>query len=807
MTNFFQDAKVSIRRLRRMPGFALTAILTLALGIGLSTAVFTVANAVLLRRLAVADQDRLVVLWGKMRQGGFEHYPLGFKDAQEFQRQTRSLAHVGFLAYEGAWPAPFQDAGETSRLRRALVSGNYFAVLGTPPLLGRALRPSDDLNGAPPVAVLSYNAWQQRFGGDSRVLGRRLLAYDNGVAYTVVGVMPRGLDYPRRVDVWVPVAPTIPAASLEYAAFDLIGRLRPGTSPAAAGEELTGFVHRPGSNSWQQDFNGVVQTFPRLVLGDVRIPLLVFAVAAGLLLLITCTNVANLLLVRGLERIHEMTIRAALGGRQSRVIAQLVVENTLLALAGGLVGLLFAGAAVRAFLLLSPPGTPRLEEIQISGSMLVTAFGITTLAMLLFGVGPAIASSRVNLQEVLRPGKGQSQTRRARLTAEALVAGQVALAVLILAATGVVARSLIRLQEADLAFDPAGLLIGELAVRSDQYDDSAKQQALLDRIMERLLELPGIKSASPVVAVPFAGPGGWDGRPAAEGQSIEDASANPMLNMEVVAPAYFATLGMPILRGRGFSSEDREGALRVVVVSESVGRLYWPGADPIGKRLSLGAELERTFTVIGVVRDTRYRDLRDPRPSIYFPLRQSFFPFAPMTLAIRTSAPVERVASAIRGVIAETAPGVALATIAPFDDYLDGPLGQARLNALLLVLFAGAAVLLSTVGLYGIMETLVRQRRHELAVRLSLGATGVALGWMVVRRAATIAAIGTVLGLLGATLLNRNLRSVLYQVAPADLATLAGVGVSILLVACAASLLPARSSARINPASALKAGE
>jgi predicted permease len=379
--------------------------------------------------------------------------------------------------------------------------------------------------------------------------------------------------------------------------------------------------------------------------------------------------------------------------------------------------------------------------------------------------------------------------------------------VLILAATGVVARSLLRLQSADLALDPAGLLIGELAVRSDQYDDVAKQQVLLDQIMDRLAQLPEIRSASPVVAVPFAGPGGWDGRPAAEGQSVEEAAHNPMLNMEVVAPAYFATLGMPILRGRGFTPEDRKGSPAVTVISESVGRWYWPGQDPIGKRLRLGSELERTFTVVGIVRDTRYRDLRDPRPSIYFPLRQTFFPFAPMTLAIRTSAPAGRVSSSIRQAIAETAPGVALAGIAPFDDYLEGPLGQARLNALLLVLFGTAAVLLCTVGLYGAMATLVRQRSHELAVRLALGATRGGVAWMVISRALAVAGTGVIVGLLGAMVLNRNLRTVLYEIAPADRPTLTGVAVLILGVAAMASLLPARWSAGINPASALRAGE
>jgi len=805
VTRFLQGIQLGIRSLRRTPGFAVTSILTLALGIGLSTAVFTVADALLLRRLAVKDQERIVILWGEMGRGGFDHYPLGLADAREFVRVSHSLERAAFVTYEGAWPTSIQYGAEVSRLRRAVVSGDFFAVLGAQPLLGRALRAADDASGATPVLVLNYGTWKQRFGGDPHVLGRQVLNFDNGVTYTIVGVMPQGLDYPRGTDAWVPVLPTIPAGSLEFAAFDVIGRLAPGVALSAARDEMTAFLGRVDASTWQRDLRGVALTLPRLVLGDVRPALFAFAVAAGLLLLITCTNVANLLLVRGLERVREIAIRSALGAARSRVIAQLLAENALLAVAGGALGVLVAAVTVRIFLVLAPTGLPRLEEIQLNGTALAAAVGITGFAMLIFGLGPAIITSQVDLQQVLRSATRQSQSRHSRLAAEGLVAGQVALAVVVLAAAGLVARSLIKLERAELSFKPAGLLIGELAVRSDQYDDAEKQSALLDRILTRLQMIPGVRSVSPVVAVPFSGTGGWDGRAAAEGQSEEAASANPMMNMEVVAPDYFKTLGIPILRGRGFTNEDRRGDPNVVVVSQSAARYYWPGADPIGKRLKVGADSERTMTVVGLVPDTRYRDLRDARSSIYFPLLQSFFAFAPTTLAIRAAGPPDAVVPAIRRAIDEAGSGVALASIAPFSVFLDGPLAQPRLNAVLLALFASTAVLLAAVGLYGVMETMVRQRRRELAVRMALGATPAHLRRMVVQRGFIIATAGTILGLLGAFMINRLVLTLLYEVSPTDSATLGIIAGLFLGVATLASFWPARSTTRIDPALALKA--
>ncbi len=807
MERAIQSVRVVLRSLRRTPGFAVTVVFTLALGIGLSVAVFTVAEALLLRKLPFRDQDRLVVLWGQGADRSFTHWPLSLDRARGFARDTRTLERAAFATYEGAWPIPIRDGERISRLRQALVSGEFFDVLGGQPILGRALRAEDDVIGAAPVVVLSHTAWQRHFGGSADVLGRQIVVHGNGVAYNIVGVMPQGFDYPRGADFWAALVPvrTTPGTDSTFADVDLVGRLRPSATTIAAREELTAYFGRNGDSPWARSLQGVATPLPRLILGDTKPAVIAFAVAALLLLVITCVNVANLLLVRGLARTREIAVRSALGAGRGRVIARLLAENAVLAIAGGALGLAVATVAVRIFASFAPVGLPRLDEIQVNGTALAGALGLTAAAMLLFGLAPAIMTSKVDLQQVLRSGTRQSMSRGSRLATEALVIGQVALAVLILSAAGLITRSLIRLERAELSFEPSHLLIGELAFKYDQIDTPEKGLALLDRLLSVVRAVPGVEAVSPVVAIPFSGSGGWDIGLMAEGQSADEAARNPVLNMDVVVPDYFTTFGMTLVRGRGFTDQDREGAPAVLVISQSAARRYWPGADPIGKRLVTDTKSGQTATVVGVVPDTRYRDLRNARPSVYFPLRQSPFPYAPLTLAIRTrGAPADLVPAIQRG-IASIDSGLGLASAAPFETYLDGPLAQPRLNALLLAVFAGAAMTLAAIGLFGVMATMVGQRTHEFGVRMALGATGDKLRGMVMRRGLALATAGMVTGLLGALLANRLLLALLYQVSPTDPVTLAVVTALLLGIAALASIVPARSSTRIDPVQALRA--
>jgi predicted permease len=687
------------------------------------------------------------------------------------------------------------------------VSGNFFDMLGARPILGRALRADDDVTGAKPVVVLSYRGWQHRFGGDSSIVGRDVLLHVNGTAHTVIGVMPQGLDYPRGVDFWGAIVPsrTRPGEdSVFYADVDLIGRLRPGATPENARDELTAYLQQTGASVWRRDAHGLVHTLPRLVVGEVRSAVIVFAVAVALLLLITCVNVANLLLVRGLSRVREIAVRRALGAGRGRIVTQLMTENSLLAAAGGLAGVFLAIAAVQAFVTYAPSSLPRLDEIGINGAALAAAVGITALAVLLFGLAPAVMVSRVELEQVLRADLRQSASRLSRLTAEVLVGAQIAIAVLVLSAAGVVLRSFQKLERADLSFEPSHVLVASLALRSDLFDTRDKQLALLDRVMSAVKGVPGVVAASPVVAVPFSFTA-WDGRPGIDGQTPAQASTNPMLNMEVVEPEYFAALGIPVLRGRPFASSDRDGAPRVAMLSESAARHYWPGADPIGKHVRMGGDLSEWMTVVGIVPNTRYRDLRDARPSIYFPLRQTIFPFSPTNLAIRVRGEPSDLISSVRGAIDALDPGVALSDAAPLERFMQRPLAQPRLNSLLLTAFAFAAVLLAAVGLAGVMSTMVRQRRREIGIRMALGATASELGRMVMRRGLVIACGGVAVGVIGAALANRFLEALLYHVQPTDVVTLTAVAAVLLVIATFASLIPARSTTRVDPTIALRA--
>jgi predicted permease len=417
------------------------------------------------------------------------------------------------VSYYGAVAKPIRDGDEISSLSRAAVSGEFFDVLGVRPTLGRGLRAADDVTGAAPVAVLSFGTWQRRFGGDSAVLGRQLMTFDDGIAYTIVGVMPQGLTYPRGTDFWTPVVPS----TLPRDAY-VVGRLAPRTTIIQAQDEMTAFFQRADAPAWQRNLRGDAHTLPRLVLGDTRPAIIVFSIAAAVLLLITCINVANLVLVRGVARVREIAVRSALGAGRGRIVMQLLTENALLALAGGLLGVVMASAAVRSFVAFAPAGMPRLDEIQLNGTALIGATVITGLAMLIFGLAPALMTSRVELQQVLGSGTRHSPSRGSRLLTEALVAAQVALAMVVLAAAGLIVKSLLKLEKADLAFESSHLLIGELTFRYDRFSDAKSQRALLERIVSRLQTVPGVQAASPVVASPFSGSSGWDGRPAAEGR-------------------------------------------------------------------------------------------------------------------------------------------------------------------------------------------------------------------------------------------------------------------------------------------------
>jgi predicted permease len=797
------DLRHALRSWRHAPGWTLSIVLTLAIGIGLASAVYTIADALLIRPLPVRAPGRVVVLWGAASDGRIDHFPFLYPDALEYARRTRALEQVAFFSYGGAQAVPVDFDGGVVRLRRALVSGNYFDLLGTAPALGRTLRSQDDVRGALPVAVLSYGAWQRFFGADRAVIGRRIVVHDDGTSVAIVGVMPRALDYPQGVDFWAPVAPNSRPLGNQpiYAELNAIGRLRSGVSIADARLELTRFFETTEARSWR--IQGSARFLAEDVVGNVGTAVFAFGAAAALLLLITCINVANLLLVRGLARTRELAVRSALGAGRGRLIAQLLVESAVLALAGGIAGGLFAVAAVKGFVASAPADTPRLVEIHVGASTLAAAIAVTTLATLLFAVAPSLTASRVDVQEALRSGSRLSGgSRRVRRGAQALVVAQMGLALLVLCVAGLVGRTLLSLERVPLGPDPARLVVLELALPKADVGNAGAQRTLVSDLVQRLSAVPGVRSVAPVFTPPFAPVGGVFGRIAAEGQTADAEAHNPVVDYEVAIPNEFATLGIPLVRGRGFTNADRDGSLPVSIVSESLARHYWPGADPIGKRLVLGPR--DWLTVVGVVGDTHYRDLRTSRPRVYLPLGQSPFPFAPTTLVVSTTGRPSPLVPAMRRVVAESAPGVAVAGATPFAAYVGGALAQPRMNALLLALFAGAAVALAAVGLFGVMATNVRLRAHELSLRLALGATPTRLRAAVLSHALAIACGGLALGLTASLATTRALRALFFGVSPTDPATLVMAGLMLLVVAVLAAYIPAARAQRMDPASALR---
>ena len=791
------------QRIRR--GFPGIAVVTLAIGIGAATAVVTVAEALLFRPLPVAAEERLAVLYGATPDGQFPNVPLTLDELTAFQRQSHALEQVAYHTFRGASTETFRGADRALQLRMALVSGNWFATLGGRPALGRAFRADDDVRGSAPVLVLSHRAWREQFGGDSGVIGQRITLATSGKSLEIVGVMPAGLEYPRATEAWTPLtAYSVANGSFELASneLDILGRLAPGSTREQARAELTAFFERLPVPGWRKEARGVVHGMREIVLGDARPAMRIVLLAAAMLLIIACVNVSNLLLVRSIDRTRELVVRAALGASRWRIVRHQLTGTVSLASAAGIAGTAVAFGAVKLFVAFAPPGIPRLDTVAVNGAALGSAIAVTVLSLIVAGLLPAVLAFRVNAGDALRSGTKASMSKGFRLVGEALVTVQVALAVVALSAAALVSRSFVNLQRTDLAFDANLLVAADLVIPTGLLDDKVRYQDMLQRLSERLTNMPGVRSVTPVLSVPFIGGGGGiDGRVALPGQGPQEMQRNPVVNMEIVTPTYFATIGTPVLQGRTFTDADREGAPGVVIVSASTAGALWPGQDPLGRRVAMGRSLQ--LTVVGVVPDTRYRDLRSARPSVYFPLAQSFFPVAPSKLLVRTSSAVSA-ATLIRQAVSDVDPGVTVAGVATLEQHLEGPRAQPRLNSLVLGAFAMASLTLAAIGLFSVMSTMVRRRTREIGIRMALGATRLVVGTMVLRRSLLIAAGGTVVGLVAAKASGNLLSGLLYGVESSDIPTMAGVALFVLTLAVAASVLPARRGSRVEPVVALR---
>jgi putative ABC transport system permease protein len=817
------EIRHALRALRRTPGFTLTVVLILGLGIGMASAMFTVFQRVLLQRLPVQDQDRIVELQG-VGGGAAKEFPLGLDQYHRFRDATRTLQSLAGIAH---WRAVATATSYDDRplvLREAVVTGNFFQVLGARPALGRLLRPEDTRPWGPALAtavvVLSYDAWREAFGGDSAVIGRQLREPKLAESWTIVGVAPPGLDYPRGAQFWL---------AAEYNGMDVVGRLAPGaTAEAARGEFRSVFDRDPeivkllGPHA----IDSRVRTLAQMVVGDVRPALVVLAAAVALLLLLACVNVGNLLLLRGARRARELAIRQALGANAADLVRPLLVEGALLALAGGLLGTGLARLLLEGLLHLASGMLPRAGVVRLAGAPVAIAAAVTALATLLFVVGPSFATLRLDLAAPLRSDtRSGTEGRRLRRTRQALVAFQVALALIVLAGAGLLGRSFARLAGLNLGYATRHLSVldvslpwqawfaqcglnGPLRTAADSTRATACENAhdfdFHDRVMAQLRSVPGIASVSPVAVPPFLGSSVFMTKIVAEGQPGSEAESNPWFGFDMVGPDYFRTMDLPILRGRGFTDADREAAPHVAVITEGVARKLWPGQDVIGKRFHAPGDdaPDSLVTVVGLAPDPHYRELRDATPMVFRPYRQMF---AQGYFVVKSRVPLTGLLPAIRRAVAGADPTVVLANAETMDQLIAPQIAGPRFNAFLLATFALAALVLAAIGLYGIMASAVAQQTRELGVRMALGATAGALRQMVVRRALAITAVGAAIGLAGAFAGSRLLASLLFQVTPGDPVTLVGVALVLLAVALLAAYLPARRVTRIDPATVLRA--
>jgi predicted permease len=805
-----QDLRLAVRGLRRAKTLAAAAVLILALGIAGTSVMFALIEGVLLRPLPVREQDRLLVAWKEARTSGSAHYPFGGSDIQTVADASHMLVNAAGVSRNGVGRSVVVEDGISTYVNDALVTGSFFAVLGVQPILGRTFTPADDVDGAENVLVISHGLWRRRYGGSPQVIGRRIALSEQ--SFRIVGVMSPDMDYPAGVEVWrTPrsVPTTGPFGDAARQELDLIGRLRSGVTIAQAEGELAALAARLDANAPVNVPGGlrtVVRSFADVVVGDVRAAMMALFVAVGLVLLIASANVANLLLMRGEARRAEIAVRAALGAGRGRIFRLVFVESLVLALAAGASGLGLSWWSLQTVLNLVPGGLPRLESIRIDAAVVVFAVAIAFVTALLAGLAPALLSMRLDLVSSVRTSARGAAGSATRLGRRTLVVAQVALAVTIVAAAGLLIRSVLNLQSVDLGLAADRLVLVNLDMPQAKYADRARRARFLDDVISQLESAPAVRAVTPVNVSPFTGQG-WD-LPTftAEGQSAEQASHNPSLNLESIHPNYFETFAVALRRGRAFTTGDRQGTPDVAIISADVASRIWPGEDPIGKRLKMGGPDAKApwYTVVGVAAQTRYRDVATPRATLYLPAAQ--FQMTAAMLVLRTTASLDLLTPLVRDRVRTVDADVHVLRVAHFMRMLDAPLARPRFNAFLLSIFGVAALLLSTVGIYAVMAAFVRQRDREIALRMALGATTTGVRRFVVAEALRLVGVGVAIGLAVATSATRLVRGLLFEVHPLDPSTILGAAALLIVAAALASYLPVRRATRID-ATAMLRGE
>jgi predicted permease len=795
------DVRYAARTMRRSPALTTTAVLTLALGIGANTAMFSVVNAVLLRPLPYPDSDRLVQMWSTNpkanRWGMWTAYP-------RFEDWRRENTVFEEMATARTWVISIKGGDHPESLFGVMTSSQVFQLLRVQPMLGREFLPEEDQPGHDHVILLSYGLWQRRFGSDPAVIGRTVnVGQEN---YTVIGVMPADFRFPPdlrasyRVDAWFPPAPDPSRNERGSNNYYTFARLKPGVTLAQAQAEMDAINEGLAEKHSEDRELGVkVVGWQRQVGSEVRPALLILLGAISLVLLIACANVANLLLARGAVRQREAALRQALGAGHGRLIRQFMTESMLLAVCGGVAGLLLAYEGLHLFIRLAPD-IPRLNETTIDPHVLIFSAVLTLGTGLIFGIAPALQGSRTDLQDSLKESGNRLTSGATRARARnVLVVAEMALALMLLAGAGLLVRSFVRVQQVDPGFNPKNLLTAFVMLPPSKYPEPRRQAQFFYEVMERIASLPGVECA-----------GGADSAPMLTNDtgpvSIEGHPVEPEIQAErpKITPDYFRAMGIPLLRGRTFAWADNEGSLPVAIISESAARQYWPDEDAMGKRVKLedgSAPVWRQ--VIGIVGDVRQDSVVEAaRPEVYAPLLQAPVPY--MALIVRTRTQPAALTAAVRQAVMAVDKDQPLFQVETMQQVVDDSVAGRRFQMSLLAVFATIALGLAAIGIYGLMSYTVNQRTHEIGIRMALGAKRGEILHLVVRHGMMLAIVGVVLGTVGALLLTRFLSSMLYGVGANDPTTLLSVATLLIGVAALASYIPARRATRVDPMVALR---
>jgi putative ABC transport system permease protein len=802
MQTLLQDLRYGARMLLKNPGFTLIVLLTLALGIGANTAVFSAVNAVMLRQLPFANPDRLVRLNESNPERGWPTFSVSQPNFLDWRARNQTFEALAATIGENF---NLNAGGEIEVVQGASVTADFLPVLGVTPALGRNFLPEEDRPGGNTrVALVTHGFWQRRFGGDRAIVGKTLTISDN--TFTVVGVLPESFNWGVRNELFTPLAPD-PASNRGNHNLQVIGRLKPGVTWEHARADLN-TIARQLAQQYPESNNGWSVTgqkfYDWIVPEQSRRSLLVFAGAVIFVLLIACSNVANLLLARAAARQKEMAIRMALGAGRGRIIRQLFCEALLLALVAGGLGLLVALWMVEAFKTLNPATLPRLNELSIDGRVLAFSLLISLATGALFGLFPALQASRPDVHETLKDGGrssgGASGRQRVR---GALVIAEVALSVALLIGAGLLLRSFAKLQDVELGFRPENLLTMRINLPRNRYSGDQESWAFYTRLLRETKALPGVQDAALTSSVPLSGLGNTGGEVQIPGRAAAPDGSQPSAAWRVVSPGYWRTLGIP-LRGRDFDERDTAESQPVTIISEEMARRYWPGEDPLGKPVTLRSLGNKTYTIIGVAGDIRsLRPETEPGPTVYVSTAVMARAIQSRLVVHTRTEPAAQTA-AVRGVLRSIDANVPVIDIQTVEQLLYDSLGSRRFNMFLLGSFAAVALLLASVGLFGVMAYLVSQRTHEIGIRLALGARPRDVFRLVIGRGMLLALVGAAVGLVAAFGLARFLDTLLFQVKPTDALAFTVAPVLLLGVALLACYVPARRATKVDPMVALR---